>query len=283
MESGWRALQLMREVVRRQPMGIGVLAVLSVLAAGQAPDSQLLASATAHLATHPVETMLSDTVVAQVRSHAFLTLPGDSQRVLFLSISPKYRQTPTILVYRRSSSGQTERLYEGLAPGRPVPVSGRFVDSHTLGIGVDLTFEGMADSATVARVIAAARTQHMHLVRYPRFLHADMRGDAAGFVDMTTFLPDTTAMTCGDFEFTSVDAMQAGHLRGDARGAYLVVLTPVDLVTYRFERIAADGRLVKRVSMSRRAADLRGLALAPDGAIDGISSDGRPQTITAPQ
>jgi hypothetical protein len=264
-------------------MTTSLVALWTVLAFAQDPDSLLLASARLHLAAHPVEIMLDDRVVPQIRAYAFLTTDTDSERLLLLSIVPKYRQTPTIVVYHRSGSGEAERLYEGLAPGSLAPISGRYVDSHTLGIGIDMTFEGVADSATVVRVMSLARQQHMHFVRYPRFVHVDSRAEAAGFLDMTPMAPNLAAPTCGEFEFPPVDTMVVGHFRADRTSSVLVALTPRDIVTYRIHGVAADGRLAKHVWLRERPGNLQGLTLLADGTIEGVGRDGRGLAIAPPQ
>src|SRR5258706_16317045 len=153
--------------------------IVAFVAILQGPDSVFLAKSLNDLRAHPVEIVGKDTVATVVRAHALLDIDHDGRPELFLAIAPKYRQTATVVIYRTVDGIRVERLYEGLAPGKLVPVSNRQVDTHTLGNGIDMTIEGGADSGIVARLLATARAQGMQIVRYPDFFHVDERSQAA--------------------------------------------------------------------------------------------------------
>jgi hypothetical protein len=248
----------------------------------QASDSALLDRSLSDLRTHPVEIVAKDTAPTVVRAHAFLDIDHDGHAEVFLAITPKYRQTATIVIYRALDSNRVARVYEGLAPGRLVPPSGRQVDTHTLGNGVDLSVEGGADSSVGRRVVGAARVQGMQIVRYPDFFHVDVRGPAAAFVDIASALHDLHAKTCESFEFSPVEAIATGHVGKDTVDHYLAVLTPAEVVFYRFRGVAPDGLLNKMSWSLPRPQGVVTLKTI-DGVVVGIASDGRQADLELPR
>ncbi len=257
--------------------------IISFAAVVQAPDSVLLAQSLSDLRAHPLEIVAKDTVATLVRAHALLDIDHDGRLELFLAIAPKYRQTATVVIYRMIDGNRVERLYEGLAPGRLLPVSNRQIDTHTLGNGIDMTIEGGADSSTVVRLLATARTQGMQIVRYPDFFHVDERSHAAQYVDIASASPGFHEKTCESFEFSPVEALASGHVGSDTVGHYLAALTPAEVVFYRIRGISSDGRLQKTSWSVPRPGALVKLQVTVDGFIVGVGSDGRRVPLTLPQ
>lgn len=259
-------------------------AALTVILYQQLPDSLFVAKALEDMRVHPVEIVGHDTVPPSARGHTLLDIDRDGRNELFFVIAPKYRQTATVVIYRALDTGGVGRLYEGLAPGSLVPVSGRQIDPHTLGFGVDMTVQGGGlDSAGLSRLLGAARTQGMQVVRYPQFFHVDQRSQAASYIDPTDASPNLRAKTCEGFEFARVDGIIAGHLGTDSSATYLAVITPADLVLYLFRGITPDGRLLKRVWLFPRSHDVASLDLTPTGYIAVVMSSGRMIALAAPQ
>ncbi len=249
----------------------------------QAPDSTLLAQSLNDLRAHPVEIVAKDTEATVVRAHALLDIDRDGRPEIFIAIAPKYRQTATIVIYKMVDDNRVQRLYEGLAPGKLVPVSNRQIDTHTLGNGIDMTIEGGADSSMGVRLLATARTQGMQIVRYPNFFHVDERSQAAQYVDIASASPGFHETTCESFEFSPVEALASGRVGSDTVGRYLAALTPAEVVFYRLRGISSDGRLQKTSWSVPRPDGLVKLQVTIDGLIVGVSSDGRRVPLTLPQ
>src|SRR5262245_19843840 len=255
--------------------------LLVIRALLQSADTALLSGALADLRLHPVEIVAKDTVSTTVRAHAFLDINDDGRPEVFLALSPKYRQTATVVVYRWLDGNRIDRLYEGLAPGQLVSVSGKQVDTHTLGNGIDMSVEGGADSARTLRVILAARSHGMQIVRYLSFFHADERSKAAEYVDMASAAAKLQANTCESFEFAPVQELASGKVGSDTR-PYLVVLTPTEIVFYRFAGITPDGLLEKAIWSEQRPNALTTIGVAKDGVVVGTMSDGHRTTLALP-
>ncbi len=66
-------------------------------------------------------------------------LDGDGQPEVTVRFIPHYHRSPTVVIYRVAPDMTVTRVTEGLAPGPLVPVTGDFLDSHTLGEGADIT------------------------------------------------------------------------------------------------------------------------------------------------
>jgi hypothetical protein len=211
-----------------------------------------------------------------------LDITGDGRPEAFVWIEPQLRQTPYILVYTPDSAGGMRRLLEGLAPGRLQRVSGRLVDDHTLGFGVDMS---MADTAgapvDIEKLLSIAYTNGMSLVQYRTFVHVDHREGFLDFVDLSDrALPDAATNTCESFEFSRVDALATGTLPGSATPV-LAVLTTNDITVYRFSGIRPNGTLVKHATMRDRPANVAGFRLSASGQLLLLKRDGTTSPLPA--
>jgi len=264
--------------------GIILLPILLAVSAfiQQTPESAFVAHVRSDLLRHPVEIVSADTVPTVVRGRAFLDVDGDGQAELFLAIAPKYRQTATLVIYRHLDSTRVERLYEGLAPGRLVAVSGRQIDTHTLGNGIDMSVEGGADTTVVTKLLRMARERQMQIVQYPAFFHVDQRPGAASYVDEGSQPLPATEKTCEPFEFEPIEALETGVLGADTATKYLAVLTRTTIDIYRFNGVTSDGRLLKRRWPIQRPANFAGLHVSASGFIEGLSAAGQPIHLSIP-
>src|SRR5881409_4371926 len=189
----------------------------------------------------PVEAFGNARGLVSVRGIALLDITGDGSPDAFVWIVPKFRQTPTVLVYTYDPQRGASRILEGLVPGRLQPISGRFVDDHTMGFGVDMTVGGDGKPVDFDRLISAGVENHMSLVRYHTFIHTDGRPGFVMFVDLSErALPSSSTKTCESFEFSPVEGLAAGTLAG-SRTRYLVALTASDITIYRFHGIRPNG------------------------------------------
>ena len=67
-------------------------------------------------------------------------LDGDGVDEVVVSFYPHYRQSPTVVIFKVDDKMNVTRVIEGLAPGRLIPVTGEYLDSHSLGQAADMTF-----------------------------------------------------------------------------------------------------------------------------------------------
>jgi hypothetical protein len=134
---------------------------------------------------------------------------------------------------------------EGLAPGPLQKVSGDYLDSHNLGMGVD--FEIQAENATPEKVLQiAAKNSMSRLVAYGSFFHMDGRGGLPSFIDMRGVKLPTKDHDCASFEFSRVKQIAAGHLREDATRNYLAAWVGDEIYVYLIRGVSKDGLLDKK-------------------------------------
>ena len=94
-------------------------------------------------------------------------------------------------------------MTEGLAPGPLQKVSGDYLDSHNLGMGVDFEIQG--ENATPEKVLQiAAKSGMSGLVAYDSFFHMDGRTGSPSFIDMRGIKLLTKKHDCASFEFSRV-------------------------------------------------------------------------------
>jgi hypothetical protein len=230
----------------------------------------------------PVEAFAGAPGFVRVLQVAWLDVNGDGKPEAFVAVAPKYRQTPTILVYSYDAQHGATRVYEGLAPGRLEPVSGQFIDDHTLGYGIDMTIGSDGQAVDFDGVLAAGVRHHMSIMRYKTFFHTDERAGFITFVDLSDrALPSSTTTTCESFEFSPLTGLAAGPLSGSHK-PYLVALTSDDITIYVFHGIRANGTLDKKSWVRARPADVAGLTVATNGDVVLATRDGRTLPIAAP-
>jgi hypothetical protein len=249
--------------------------LLTVLLLAQAPavatDSTIVAAVRAAAEHEPVEAFGKTPGFVGVRDIVLLDVDGDGAPEAFVSIEPRVRQTPTILAYGFDRQHGARRLLEALVPGSPQPVSGRLVDDHTIGFGIDMTFG--PDHVDFDRLVANGVQHHMSVVRYRTFAHADGRSNFVTMVDLSAWTLPANTKTCEAFEFSPVEALAAGSLtRNGPR--YLVALTPSDVTIYRFRGIRSNGLFDKQSWVRTRPSDVAGLAISAEGVVGLRMQDG---------
>jgi hypothetical protein len=256
---------------------------LTALTIAAHQDTTIIAAVRATATRERVEVFKTEKGLVPVRDIQLLDVDGDGSPEAFVSIEPTFRQTPTILVYTYDRQRGARHLLEGLVPGQLQPVSGRFSDDHTIGFGVDMTVGEDGKPVDFDRLLAAAVTNRMSLVKYRTFLHADGRKDFVSFVDLSDrVLPTPGTKTCQDFEFSPVDALAAGTLAGTGSTRYLVALTASDITIYRFRGVRSNGTLDKEVWIRPKPTGATGLRVSPNDEVQLATSDGRGVPLIAP-
>jgi hypothetical protein len=254
--------------------GRSVHLLAAVLFALSPNDSTVVRQFSAILDASPIERLDSLAAATVVRGVIIVDLDDDGHDEAVVWIRPSLRQTPTILIFRRSAPDHWERLVEGLVPGRLQPVSRRLVDTHVHRVGADLV-AGDGTPASTHSVLGAGASRGMSMVAYRGFLHADLRKTAPFVVDLSSWtLPKGTVDTCEPFEFSQPESLAFGTLDGGGAQRYLVALTEQDVTIYRVDSLAADGRLRMASWMRPRPAGTLGVARDPAGNVHLVRANG---------
>lgn len=170
---------------------------------------------------------------------------------VILLVKPHYRQSPTVVLFKVSKDLRVKRVVEGLAPGPLVPVSGDYLDSHTLGMAADLAVQGAAkDPKKLKQAVAIALKETGGVVEYSNFIHTDGRkGNVPVYIDMSHLKAPKDA-SCEKFEFSTVDALQVAT-KGEGSGNYIVALVGGEVYMYKIKKITADGFLQKTLMVKK--------------------------------
>ncbi len=121
----------------------------------------------------------------QVNGVAIGDLNSDAEDEVVLMIKPHYLQSPTIIIFQVDDEMNVSRVVEGLAPGPLQPISGEYLDSHTLGQAVDFNFE--KEGRKVERnekLVDDIINQFGGVVEYENWFHTDGRSGTKMYIDM---------------------------------------------------------------------------------------------------
>ena len=188
-------------------------------------------------------------------------LDGDGQAEVIVHYKPHYRQSPPIVIYRVAPDLNVSRVLEGLAPGPLVPLTGDYLDSHTLGEAADLDLARQQNDAAARRkFVAATLAQGASLVEFQNFFHFDSRHARAGtYIDMTGLTKPPASKDCGNFEFSPVQSISAGQVSALGGGNLLAAWAGGKVYLYRI-KFPASGLLDKQSWAVDVASDFRGFA-----------------------
>ncbi len=177
-------------------------------------------------------------------------IDDDGEQEVILHVTPHYRQSPTILIFKVSKDLSVKRVIEGLAPGPLVPVSGDYLDSHELGDAVDLTLgKEQGNPAKRGDFVKAALVEKMGgVVEYRNFIHMDSRKGKGVYVDMTGLAKPPTEETCENFEFSVPDYV-AVMSKKDGSGNYILAHVGKSIYAYKIHKIRDDGLLEKTLTV----------------------------------
>lgn len=173
----------------------------------------------------------------------------DGEEEVVLHVTPHYLQSPTIMIFRVSKNLHVKRVIEGLAPGPLRPTSMDFLDSHTLGAGVDLTLgKDQANPAKRKAFIRATLKEMGGVVEYRNFIHMDGRKGRGMYIDMSGLDKPPTESTCESFEFSMPDAVTVLK-EDDGSGNYLLAMVGDKIYAYKIHKISSDGFLEKTLKI----------------------------------
>jgi len=211
-------------------------------------------------------------------------MDGDGREEVFLAVKPHYRQSPSIIIFTRNKRGKLIRVKEGLAPGPLVPVTGDYIDDHTLGVGVDMTIgpNKKGEPADPRDVAAIGMQQKMHVVVYKNFYHMSLREDEGGYIDMTHQKDFVNEKNCEKFEFAEVVSMKAGFLKNGGQRKYLVTVAGNELNFYRIDGVTKYGFLKKQRWAAPLPENFARLAGDKNGAVGYVLKNGKAHPLALP-
>jgi hypothetical protein len=176
-------------------------------------------------------------------------LDGDGVDEVVVSFYPHYRQSPTIMLFKVDNKMNVTRITEGLAPGKLVPVTGEYLDSHTIGHGLDMTIEESMEDPEERAVFVQSVMKYMgNVVVYKNFIHADGRSGNGTYIDMMHIENLPKDNTCDSFEFQRVEKVMIGTRKGDPTPV-IMALAGEEVYFYKIEAIRPDGLLDKKIDV----------------------------------
>lgn len=185
----------------------------------------------------------------QINDALVTDLDGDGNKEVILQISPHYRQSPSIIIYRIMKGMKVQRVIEGLAPGPIIPLSGDYLDSHTQGEALDLTLDGQQGDTKAKKDFMELTLQEMGgIVEYGTFFHIDNRKGKGLYIDMTHLESVPDINTCEGFEFSTVEYITVAEKEG-GRGNYLLALVAGKLYIYDIRGFPDNGLLDKALTI----------------------------------
>jgi len=202
-----------------------------------------------------------------------IDLDGDGREEVVALFHPHYRQSPFIVIYLLSKNNKITRVREGLAPGDLAPLSGDYLDSHTLKVkdevqSIDFDIgEKQGDPQARSAMRDSALDKAVNLVEYRTFFHMDGRKGKGTYIDMTQVSNLPKDKTCESFEFARVKSISAGHVLKDKKRNYIVASVQKKLWAYRIDAINDKGILDKKLWIVPRPAGFKELLSAQDGNI----------------
>lgn len=206
---------------------------------------------------------------------------NDGTHDVVVHVIPSYRQSATILIYEIVADGGIRRITEGLAPGPLVPVTGDYIDSHTLGEGVDLTAgDKQNDTSARQKLIEVGLKQFGGFVSYKNFFHADGRKGPAWYLDMSDVDSPLEGKTCGNFEFSPVDAVVAGKISGADEGIYLVAKVGKQLYIYLINGSKDGIYLNKKLLIVPLPNDFSGFVEGEPSTVQYNTADGQKKNLS---
>jgi hypothetical protein len=206
----------------------------------------------------------------RIDSMVLADLDGDGIEEAVVVFSPHYRQSPTVALFRLKQEGaryQASRVREGLAPGPLRPLTGRFHDSHALGLAEDLRLSPRPDGSPVPAaelLAAAAQAGWRGLVQYRGFVHADLREGSGTYLDMTHAQVPGDDPHCAHFEFALVNELAVGAARPGEPALHIAARVHDEITFYRITSIDSSGLLTKQAWRMKVPADFDSLVALPE-------------------
>jgi hypothetical protein len=182
---------------------------------------------------------------------------NDGSSEIVIQYFPHYRQSAPIVIYKIGPDLKVTRVAEGLAPGPLQKLSGDYLDSHTLGMAVDMEVpSGKVTPETVMQIMTKSGMNG--LVIYDSFYHIDGRKGFPSAIDMRGVKLLTKDHDCASFEFSRVKQIAVGHLREDTSNNYLAAWVGDEIYVYLIRGISDEGMLNKKLWITKTPQGFKG-------------------------
>jgi hypothetical protein len=176
-------------------------------------------------------------------------LDSDGVDEVVVSFYPHFRQSPTIMIFKVDNEMKVTRITEGLAPGKLVPVTDEYFDSHATGYGIDLTTDEAINDPKKREDLIKIMIENMgNVVAYKNFIHSDGRKGNGTYIDMMHIENPPKDKTCESFEFPRVEHVQIGSRTGDPTPV-IMALAGDEVYFYKIKAIRPDGLLDKTIDV----------------------------------
>ena len=233
-----------------------LLGLLAPCAVGQDNKLRLDALKKYILAQDYPEVFKTDSYKTRIENVLDVDVDNDGAKELIVLYFPHYRQSAPIIIYKINSDLKVNRIMEGLAPGPLQPVSGDYLDAHTLGEGVDIE---LPKASSLEEIRNAFTMQGLSgFAAYDTFYHIDGRKGRPWFIDMRGVNVPGNKHDCGSFEFSRVKQVAVGGLREDPTKNYLAAWVGDSIYVYLVTAVSSEGILDKKLWVIQKPQDFNG-------------------------
>lgn len=184
----------------------------------------------------------------QIEAFKIVDLDNDGLKEVVMLFYPHYLQSPTVVIYQIQKNGDVKRVKEALAPGPLVKRGDYFLDSHELGLGVDISIGDKPFSLDMVKEFTNSDSKNKFglFVRYRDFMHVDSRSGDSIYIDMRHVELTSDLKDCSELEFSKVDKIEAGFDE-DKKVGFISAYIDESIYTYEISGIDEDGFLEKKL------------------------------------
>ena len=173
----------------------------------------------------------------------------DGFNEVIVAFKPHYFQTPTLQIFRVNKEQKVTRITEGLAPGPLVKRGDYFLDSHSLGLAVDIKVKKGKENKLSIGKTAISTTKMKMAVDYKNFTHIDYRNSLPMYVDMTHIDPFDDNDNCSNLEFSMIDRIFVGYKETETKKGFIAAVIKDKAYVYTINNISEDGYIDKEIEI----------------------------------